>query len=319
MTAPGPAPAALRFDDRVIAITGAAQGMGRAYALFLAERGARVLVNDLAGAAETVALVRAAGGEVLENRADITDPQATDALVAAALARWGRLDGVVNNAALYGGTLESPERTAAVIGVHLFGTINMIRSAMPAFRSQGYGRIVNVASGSLFGLPGVGTYAAGKGGVFGFTRSLARDLDSAGEGDIRANTILPAALTPTMPRVPDAAFQAMLDAAFTCEAIAPMVALLLHEACPSQGEAFHVGGGRQARILFATTEGWQAPGDTASPEEILANWSAVMANADPREPEGSMADFLARRGLPAYSTMELVSWARTGQKPPARE
>jgi NAD(P)-dependent dehydrogenase (short-subunit alcohol dehydrogenase family) len=305
----------LRFDGRVIAITGAAHGMGQEYAVALAKRGASLVINDIAGAEDTIALVRAAGGEAIEDRSDITDPAQTDALVRAALNQWGRLDGVINNAAFYGLTLIDPETTEKVIGVHLIGTINMIRSAMPVFKEQAYGRILNVCSGSMFGVAGVGTYAAGKGGVFGFTRSLARELGQSGNYDIKANMIFPVALTPRMPRVPDAAFQSMLDQAFSSANIAPTAALLVHEHCPAQGEAIHVGGGRQARILFATTSGWQCPDDAPTPELILEHWPEIMSNIDPQEPEGSLADLLGRRGGHPYSVMDLVQWARTGVDP----
>lgn len=309
----------LRFDNQVIAITGAAHGMGQAYAEFLASRGARLVINDIAGAEETVEIVLQAGSDAIEDRSDITDPTQTDGLVAKAVEKWGRLDGIINNAAAYGGTITDPETTSKVIGVHLFGTINMIRSAMPAFRSQKYGRILNVCSGSMFGLPRVGTYAAGKGGVFGFTRCLASELDPNKDGDIRANMILPVALTPMMPRVPDDEFQGMMERAFASSNISPMVALLMHSECPVQGEAFHVGGGRQSRILLATTQGWQSPSDQPTPEAILANWSEVMSNSNPQEPNGSMADLLGRRGHYPYSTMELVQWAKTGIDPATKE
>jgi NAD(P)-dependent dehydrogenase (short-subunit alcohol dehydrogenase family) len=305
----------LRFDGRVVAITGAAQGMGREYALLLAERGARVLVNDLKGAEEAVALIRERGGEAMENRADVSDAAQTDAMVEAALAAWGRLDAVINNAAVYGPSLPDAETTGRILGVHLVATINVVRSALPVFRRQAYGRILNVGSGSMFGLPGVGIYAAGKGGVFGFTRSLARDLAAEAGVDIKANLILPAAFQPGLINVPDNALQSAIAGAFTPANIAPLAALLVHEACPAQGEALHVGGGRHARIVLATTEGWQAPDDQPTPEAILEHWDEVMAGRDLRESVGSTSDLLERRGLPVYSVMELIEWTRTGKRP----
>lgn len=311
--------AELRFDGRVVAITGAAQGMGLEHALFLARRGAKLVINDIKGAADAVEAVRAAGGEAIEDRADITASVQTDRLVAAALDQWGRLDAIINNAALYGQTITDPETTNRVVGVHLFGSINLIRSAMPVFERQAYGRILNVGSGAMFGLPNVGTYAAGKSGIFAFTRSLAAELRQQPEkGDIRVNLILPAAFTPIMPRVPDAEFQAMLDTTFSPAKISPVAALLVHESCPAQGEAIHVGGGRQARILLATTKGWQAPDDDPTPEGILAHWDEVMGNEDPREPAGSLSDLLARRGLHPYSVIELGIWSQTGIDPAQR-
>jgi NAD(P)-dependent dehydrogenase (short-subunit alcohol dehydrogenase family) len=309
----------LRFDGRVIAITGAAHGMGQEHAVLLAQRGAKLLINDIAGAADTVDRLLAIGAEAIEDRGDITDPVQTDAMVRRAVEKWGRLDAIINNAAAYGGTLVDPETTDKVIAVHLIGTINMIRSVMPVFRQQRYGRILNVCSGSIFGLPGVGTYAAGKGGVFGFTRSLARELALETGCNIKANMILPVASSPRMPRVPDAAFQAMLDKAFSCANVSPTAALLVHERCPAQGEAIHVGGGRQARVMLATTAGWQCPDDAPSPESILDHWQDVVANLDPRESEGSMADLLGRRGIHPYSVIELVKWAQTGVDPAAAQ
>ena len=305
----------LGFEGRVVAITGAARGMGREYALFLAERGAKVLVNDINSAAETVAQIKAAGGEAAENNCDITKPDETDQLVRQALDSWGRLDAVINNAAIYGPSLPDAETVDRILGVHLVGTINMVRSAMPLFRAQRYGRILNVGSGSMFGLPGVGIYAAGKGGVFGFTRSMAKDLAAGDGGDIKANLILPAAFRPGMLKVTDDDLQQVIDVVFDPANIAPLAALLVHEACPSNGEAIHVGGGRHARILLTTTEGWQAPDDRPTPEAILANWDEVTANRDPHEPDGSMSDLLRRRGLPPYSVMELLEWTSTGKKP----
>lgn len=306
---------ALRFDGRVIAITGAAQGMGQDHAMLLARRGAKLLINDIAGAGETIDRLQAVGADAIEDRGDITDPAQTDLMVQRAMGRWGRLDAIINNAAIYGGALADTAMTNKVIDVHLNGAINMVRSAMPLFKQQRYGRILNVGSGSMFGLANVGAYAAGKAGVFGFTRSLARELALDPESDIKANLILPVALTPRMPRVPDAAFQAMLDKAFSSANVSPTAALLVHEFCPAQGEAIHVGGGRQARILLATTAGWQCPDDQPSPEAILDHWSEVVANEDLREPEGSMADLLGRRGLHPYSLTDLVKWARTGVDP----
>ncbi|MFC3172718.1 SDR family NAD(P)-dependent oxidoreductase [Novosphingobium bradum] len=307
----------LRFDGAVIAITGAGRGMGQAYARLLGARGARVIANDIAGAAETVALVAAAGGSAVEDRGDMADPAATEALVAGALERWGRLDAVVCNAGVYGDSLPDAEETARLLGVHLVATLNLVRSALPVFRAQGHGRIVNVGSGSMFGLPGTAVYAAGKGGVFAFTRAIAADLRRDPACDIKANLILPAAFPPGRLVVPDAQLQRGIEA-FTPENIAPLVALLAHPLCPAQGEAIQVGGGRHARIVLATSEGWQAPGDETSPEAILAHWDEVMAGADLREPAGSLADLMVRRGLPDYSVMELAEWTRTGRDPRAR-
>ena len=305
----------LRFDGAVVAITGAAQGMGREYALLLARLGARVVVNDIKGAAQTVSMIEELGAEAIEDTSDIADPAQTDALVARAQDEWGRIDAVINNAAIYGETLPDPDTTAKILGVHLTGTLNLIRSAMPVFRERQYGRILNIGSGSMFGLPGTGIYAAGKGGVYGFTKGLAKDLSMDTGRDIKVNLIMPAAFQPGMLSVTDPVLQQAIDEVFTPASIAPLAALLVHPSCPSNGEAIQVGGGRHARVVLATTEGWQAPDGELTPDAILENWQHVVANRDPREHVGSMSDLLVRRGLPDYSVMELYQWTRTGKDP----
>jgi NAD(P)-dependent dehydrogenase (short-subunit alcohol dehydrogenase family) len=303
----------LRFDGRVVAITGAAQNMGREYALLLAARGAKVVVNDIKGAGETVADIAALGGEAIENRSDVSDPAGTDAIVSAALEAWGRLDAVIPNAAVYGGSLPDAETTARILGVHLVGTFNVVRSALPVFRRQKYGRILNVGSGSMFGLRGMDIYSSAKSGVFGFTRSLAKDLAADPAADIKVNVILPIALPSGMLQVPDPAVQAFVDK-LTCANIASLAAVLVHEACPAHGEAFHVGAGRYARVVLNTSAGWLAD-DTPTPEAVLQHWGEIVAGRDQREPAGSLADLLTRAGLPDYSTLELREWTQTGNPP----
>ena len=200
--------------------------------------------------------------------------------------------------------------------------VNLVRSAMPVFRREKYGRVVNTGSGSILGIPGTGIYAAGKGGVLAFSRVLANELEQERsadpELDIKVNVFMPVAQTPIMPRVPDEQFQALLDHAFAPAGTSPLVAVLAHESCPVSGEAVQIGGGRVARFVLATTEGWQAPDDVPTPESILGHWPDVMANRDLREPIGSMMDIFVRRGLPPYSVADIVQWARTG-RPPTKE
>ena len=307
----------LRFDGRVVAITGAHHGLGREHALLLARRGARIVVNDVQGAAETVALVRDAGSEAIENTSDITTGAGTDRIVQDALAEWGRLDAVVNNAAAGSGTLPDEDMVRLTLGVHFVGTVNLVRSAMPVFREQRYGRIVNTGSGSVLGIPHTGIYAAGKGAVMAFTKVLANEMRDEPDVDIKVNVVMPVAQTPIMPRVPDEEFQALLDHAFAPERTSPLVALFAHESCPVSGELVQTGGGRVARFVLATTEGWQAPDDMPTPEGILEHWDDVMANRDLQEPVGSMMDLFARRGMHPYGVADIVRWARTGEDPAA--
>jgi NAD(P)-dependent dehydrogenase (short-subunit alcohol dehydrogenase family) len=312
----------LRFDGRVVAITGAHHGLGREHARYLAQRGARIVVNDVQGAAETVEIVRELGSEAIENTSDITTGAGTDRIVQDALDTWGRLDAVVNNAAAGSGTIPDEDMVRLTLGVHFVGSVNLVRSAMPVFREQRYGRIVNTGSGSVLGIPHTGIYAAGKGAVMAFSKVLARELEQERARDesldIKVNVIMPVAQTPVMPRVPDAEFQALLDTAFAPERTSPLVALFAHESCPSSGELVQTGGGRVARFVFATTEGWQAPDDTPTPEAILEHWDEVMANRDLQEPVGSMMDLFVRRGMYPYGVADIVEWARTGEDPARR-
>ncbi len=313
----------LRFDGRVVAITGAHHGLGREHALLLARRGARVVVNDVQGAAETVAMIRDVGSEAIENTSDITHGAGTDQIVEDALDAWGRLDIVVNNAASGSGTIPDEQMVQHTLGVHFVGTVNLVRSAMPVFRQQRYGRIVNTGSGSILGIPHTGIYAAGKGAVMAFTKVLANELREERQQqpdlDITVNVIMPVAQTPIMPRVPDEEFQALLDHAFAPANTSPLVAVFAHESCPVSGELVQTGGGRVARFVFATSEGWQAPADHATAEDILEHWDEVMATRDLQEPVGSMMDIFTRRGMYPYGVADIVRWARTGEDPAGRD
>ena len=278
-----------------------------------------MVVNDIQGAAETVDAIRDAGGEAIENTSDITTAAGTDRIVQDALDSWGRLDVVVNNAAAGGGTLPDEDTVRLTLGVHLVGTINLVRSAMPVFRQQRYGRIVNTGSGSVLGIPGTGIYAAGKGGVLAFSRVLANELASERRASPTSTSRSTCSCRPRRPRscrgCPTRQFQAMLDTSFARARTSPLVAVLAHESCPVSGEAIQTGGGRVSRFVLATTEGWQAPDDLPTPESILEHWPEVMANQDLQEPVGSMSDLLGRRGLHPYNMADLVQWARTGEDP----
>lgn len=181
--------------NQVAVVTGGSRGIGRAAALELAAQGARVLVNyqrSHAAAAEVAQQIDAAGGEALVFQADVSDEQQVEAMIAAALARWGRLDVLVNNAGITDDAPLArlrPEQWERVIATDLTSVFLCSRAALPAMRGRGYGRIVNV--GSLAGLAGnVGqtNYAAAKAGLVGFTRALAREVAAHG---ITANVVAP--------------------------------------------------------------------------------------------------------------------------------
>ena len=196
----------LRFDGRVAVVTGAGRGIGRAYARLLAARGASVVVNDLGGsmggegasagpADDAVAEITAAGGTAAADTNDISSVTGAQALIDGAVARFGRIDVVVNNAGImrWARFPDVPDADfEAHLAVHTVGSFLTCRAAWPHFAESGYGRIVNTVSAGMFGLPDNTSYAAAKGGVLGLTRSMAVAGRKLG---ITANCIAPAAMT----------------------------------------------------------------------------------------------------------------------------
>ena len=194
----------LRFDGRSVIVTGAGRGVGRAHAMLLAARGAKVVVADLGGkldgsgsssapADEVVKEIQAAGGEAVACAASVADEAGAASIVQTALDAFGSIDVVVNNA----GIAEpdwfedlSIERFRRMVEVHYMGTVNVTFAAWPHMVKAGYGRIVNTCSEAMLGMsPKNTSYGGAKGGVFGFTRNLA--LDAARVG-LRVNAVAPA-------------------------------------------------------------------------------------------------------------------------------
>lgn len=301
----------LRFDDRVAVVTGAGRGLGRAYSVALAERGARVVVNDLgceldgdgadpSPAAEVVEEIRAAGGEAVASHADVGDEAGAGSIVAAAIESFGRLDVVVNNAGNMGPEpferLRS-ESLRAHLDVHAVGALNVTVAAWPHLLDAGYGRIVTTTSIGLFGGPYIAAYAAAKGAAF----SLGRSIALAGEPHgIIANLVAPVAETRmvtdpelrarvNLPPLPDGAEPSPGRGP---EPVVPMLLVLAHESCPSNGETYVAGLGRFARIFAAETRGVIAPG--IAPERLLERWDKVVEEAG-YEAEASTADAVAFR------------------------
>ncbi len=191
-----------RFDGRVAVVTGAGRGIGRAYARLLAARGAGVVVNDLGSsmagdgadeqpAARVVAEIVDAGGEAIADGSDVSTVAGAEALIGAAVERFGRIDVLINNAGImrWAGMPEVDEdNLARHLAVHVGGSFNTTRAAWPHMVDQGYGRIVMTTSAGLFGLPNNTSYATAKGAVIGLTRSL--KIAGAKHG-IKVNLIAP--------------------------------------------------------------------------------------------------------------------------------
>jgi NAD(P)-dependent dehydrogenase (short-subunit alcohol dehydrogenase family) len=267
----------LRLDGRVAAVTGAGRGIGRAYALYLAELGAKVVVNDLGGstlgqgadtapADEVVEQIRKAGGTAAANYGDVATVDGGASVVDTAVREFGGIDIVVNNAGnMVWGSL--PEATIETIeahwAVHVRGSFNTLHAAWPHFLEKNYGRVVLTTSAGMFGLPGNLGYAIAKASMIGMAKSL---TVGRGDANININCIAPNAVTRL---AGDSEPQPAMDPAL----VAPMVAYLAHEACDVSGEVYVAGAGRFARLFVGVTPGYLQPDATV--DDIAANWAAI--------------------------------------------
>jgi NAD(P)-dependent dehydrogenase (short-subunit alcohol dehydrogenase family) len=275
----------LRFDGRVAVVTGGGRGIGRAHAILLAQRGARVVVNDLGGgpfgggsssepAQKTVAEIRRLGGEAVANDGDVTIAADAAALVELALERFGRLDIVVNNAGI-DRFVPFAEMTRALfdemLAVHLGGSFEVTRAAWPHMLSAGYGRIVMTSSRGAFGLPAQAHYAAAKSGVIGFMRALS--LEGKAHG-ILVNAILPSAWTRLIEATTqDVGIAVPPEGRLPTELVSPAVLWLAHHSCEVTGEALVLRGGSVARVLLAITPGFSDP--QLTPELVREHWDEI--------------------------------------------
>jgi NAD(P)-dependent dehydrogenase (short-subunit alcohol dehydrogenase family) len=276
-----------RFDGRAAVVTGAGRGIGRAYAVQLAQRGAQVVVNDLDAepAQEVVDEIHAAGGAAVAQAGDISTPEGGAAAVEAALAAFGRIDVLVNNA---GNQIwaDLPEIDLAtfekVYRVHVAGSFNTARAAWPHMLEQDYGRIVLTTSIGMLGLRGNLAYASAKSGMLGMAKSMSA---SARKKNLRINCIAPNATTrmagggeaPSSASAQESPWGAFMDP----EMVAPMVTYLAHEQCPTTGEVFVAGGGRFAKLFIGSTQGYLAEDPaTFSVEDVAAHWDAINDESD---------------------------------------
>jgi NAD(P)-dependent dehydrogenase (short-subunit alcohol dehydrogenase family) len=289
----------LGFDGKVAIITGAGRGLGRQHALLLASRGAQILVNDLGSsvsgeggssgpAATTAKEIEDLGGVALANSDSVATPAGGQAIVDAAVEAFGRVDIVINNAGIVRDKTfhnMTAEYVTPVLDVHVEGAFNVTRPAWVRMREQGYGRVVNTASGSgLFGNFGQSSYAAAKMGLVGMTRVLANE---GRKHNIKANAIAPIAAT----RMTEGLMTGNQDR-LVPQLISPVVAYLAHEECAVTGEIYTVAGGYVARVFIGVTPGIFR-GFDLTPEAVRDGLDQIRDESGYYVPE-SPADEIAR-------------------------
>ncbi|MBW2616768.1 MAG: SDR family NAD(P)-dependent oxidoreductase, partial [Deltaproteobacteria bacterium] len=274
----------IRFDDRVAIITGAGAGLGRVYALELAKRGAKVVVNDLGGARDgsgegssspaddVVEEIKAAGGEAVANYGSVATPEGGQAIVDTAINAFGRVDILINNAGiLRDKTLVKmePENWDTVMDVHLKGAYNVTRPAFVKMRENRYGRIILTSSAAgLYGNFGQTNYSSAKMGLIGLMNTAKLEGD---KHNIKINTIAPVAAT----RLTDDILPPDLLEKLKPEFVAPLVLYLCSELCPISGAIYNAGMGYFNRVAIVT-----GPGTVIGKETEVPSLEAVAAGME---------------------------------------
>ncbi|MTD14040.1 SDR family NAD(P)-dependent oxidoreductase [Nakamurella sp. YIM 132087] len=271
------------LTDRVALVTGAGQGLGRAHALALAGRGAAVVVNDVGrtedGASTAEAVVdeiRWAGGRAISDRSDISTADGAAALVAAAIAEFGRLDILICNAGIVRDTSfvkMTQDQWDAVLSVHLGGTYQVIRAAWSGLRAQGYGRVVVTTSASgLYGSFGQANYSAAKTALLGLMNTLS--IEGA-KNDIRVNAISPVATTAMTEALMTPQMREALDPGY----VSPAVVYLASQECRLSSAILHVRGDEYAAVqLFQSKP--VSFGRKPTPEEFESSLETLLDFTD---------------------------------------
>jgi NAD(P)-dependent dehydrogenase (short-subunit alcohol dehydrogenase family) len=267
------------FENRVAIVTGAGGGLGRAYALELARRGAKVVVNDLGAArdgsgssdaAERVAEeIQAAGGTAMANGASVTDLEQVETLVASVRERWGGVHILINNAGILRDksfAKMTMEDFRLVVDVHLIGSANCTKAVWDVMREQNYGRILMTSSSTgLFGNFGQANYGAAKLGLAGLAKTL--HIEGA-KNNIRVNSLAPTAAT----RMTEDIFPEEMHGAFRPDTVVPAALFLVSEDAPTNA-IVGAGAGVVQACYVTLTPGFALPHGTA--EDVAANWEKI--------------------------------------------
>jgi NAD(P)-dependent dehydrogenase (short-subunit alcohol dehydrogenase family) len=276
----------VRFDGQVAIVTGAGNGIGRQYALALAERGAKVVVNDLGGARDgsggsvsaaqaVVDEIKANGGEAIANGASVTDFEAVQAMVQQAVEAWGRVDILINNAGiLRDKSFSKMEMTdfRLVMDVHLMGAVHCSKAVWPHMNAQKYGRIVMTTSSSgLYGNFGQSNYGAAKMALVGLMQTLS--IEGA-KNNIHVNCLAPTAAT----RMTEDLMPPDVLALLKPEAIVPAMLVLAHSQAPTR-MVLCAGAGSFEAAHITLTQGLHLGCDASTPEQLQANLAGVSDRA----------------------------------------
>ncbi|PHH69336.1 hypothetical protein CDD82_7824 [Ophiocordyceps australis] len=288
----------LRYDNQVVVVTGAGGGLGKAYALFFASRGASVVVNDLGGsfkgegnsskAADVVVdEIKAAGGKAVANYDSVENGER---IIDTAMQAFGRIDVLLNNAGILRDISfknMKDEDWDLIVKVHIRGSYKCARAAWPHFRKQKYGRVINTASAAgLFGSFGQTNYSAAKLAMVGFSETLAKE---GAKYNILCNVIAPIAAS----RMTETVMPPEVLAALKPDWVVPLVAVLVHKSNTSEtGGIFEVGGGHVAKLRWERAGGLLLKADDSyTPGAILNKWDKVVDFSNPQYPTGPN-DFL---------------------------